>query len=406
LTPIQHQQTARSPSHHRSLPRTGIWLLVTVLLFSIADWMLLWMLPRLRLSFATGVEILPPLAASVLARVLLLWALGAALLLAQAGVIAQTVRGMSARRRRSAQPRLSHAAAPAHTKALVLAFLTLNVALSAVQIDAYILEPLWVRTTRLTLSFEHLDPDARPVRVVHLTDLHIERSSYREAKIVRQVNALQPDLIVFTGDYLNLSRLHDPVSAAQWRQFVAQLEAPYGIVAVRGTVEPSHESMAWLVEGTSVTWLEQETKTIEVRGQRVALVGVACSHDQELDTARLDQALNDEAEAPQRTFRLLLYHSPDLIREAAEREIDLYLSGHTHGGQLRLPFLGPIVTGSRYGRRYVAGLFQQPADPGRTGAHKVTWMYNSRGLGLEGRGMPRARFLCPPEIVSIELRGR
>jgi predicted MPP superfamily phosphohydrolase len=259
-------------------------------------------------------------------------------------------------------------------------------------------EPQWVQTTRLEFPSDQLDPDAPPVRIVHLTDLHIEQNSYREATIVRKVNAFKPDLIVFTGDYLNLSHLHDPMSADHWRQLVSQLEAPYGKYAVRGTVEPTPESMAWLIEGTDVIWLEQKTKTIDIRGQKVTLIGVACSHDLELDAARLSQALNGAPETADDTFSLLLYHSPDLIKETAAYRIDLYVSGHTHGGQLRLPFVGPIATGSAYGRRYVAGLFKAPQGD--------TWMYNSRGLGLEGSGMPRARFLCRPEIVQIQLTGR
>ena len=259
----------------------------------------------------------PPLAASVLARLLLLWALGTALLFAQAGVIARARAYTATRIKWLARQHPPHSTVPVQSQALAIVFLILNLAFSAVQFDAYVLEPLWVQTTDLTLSFDQLDPNAPPVRVVHLTDLHIERNSYREATIIRKVNALQPDLIVFTGDYLNLSRLHDPVSAAHWRQFVSQLEAPYGIYAVRGTVEPSLESMAWLVEGTDITWLEQETKTLDVRGQKVTLIGVACSHDLELDTARLDLALKGAPEAPPGTFRLLLYHSPDMIREAA-----------------------------------------------------------------------------------------
>jgi hypothetical protein len=124
----------------------------------------------------------------------------------------------------------------------------------------------------------------------------------------------------------------------------------------------------------------------------VTLVGVACSHQQDVDAARLEQAL---AGIPEDDFTLLLFHSPDLIREATKRRIDLYLGGHTHGGQLRLPVIGPIVTHSRYGRQYAAGQFTE-GD---------TTMYISRGLGFEGGSLPRARFLCRPEIVSIELRG-
>jgi predicted MPP superfamily phosphohydrolase len=108
--------------------------------------------------------------------------------------------------------------------------------------------------------------------------------------------------------------------------------------------------------------------------------------------ARLIQAMDG---VPAGAFTLLAYHSPDLIREATERQVDLYLGGHTHGGQLRLPFYGAIVTCSIYGKQYESGLFVEDG----------TAMYISRGVGFEGGGMPRARFLCRPEIVSIELSG-
>jgi predicted MPP superfamily phosphohydrolase len=89
------------------------------------------------------------------------------------------------------------------------------------------------------------------------------------------------------------------------------------------------------------------------------------------------------------------YHSPDLIEAASERGIDLYLAGHTHGGQIRLPLYGAIATSSIYYKEYEAGLFQL----GRT------YLYVSRGLGLEGASAPRARFLCRPEVAVHMLRG-
>jgi len=342
-----------------------------LLLFCLADWSLLLALPRLRLSFAT--EIRPPLIVSVVVRLFLFWGLVAVEMLARWQELRRGVK--------------------VGTHTATLAFLILNLGFSAVQVDAYVVEPLLVETTRLSLTFDDLDPQLPPVHVVHLTDAHIERNSYREATIVEKVNTLQPDIIVLTGDYLNLSRLRDPTSAAHFREFVGQLRAPYGIYAVRGSVEPTLESMVWLVEGTDVVWLEQESVTVNVRGQQVTLVGAACSHRQTQDIARLRAAM---AGIPDEAFTMLLYHSPDLILEAAEHQVDLYLGGHTHGGQLCLPFLGPIVTGSIYGKKYASGLSKE-GD---------TRMYISRGLGFEGGGMPRARFLCRPEIVSIELEGK
>jgi len=341
-----------------------------LLLFCLADGGLLLALPWLRLSFSTEIGL--PLLASALVRLLLFW--GGAWV----GMIARW-----RRERRGMEKPL---------RSVVALFVLCNVLFTAVQVDAYVVEPLWVETTHLSLQFADLDPALPPVRVVQISDTHIERSSYREASVLKRVSALQPDIIVLTGDYLNLSRLSDPQSVADFRAFVTQLHAPYGVYAVRGSVEPTHPSMARLVEGTGVVWLEQERATVEVRGQEVTLVGVACSHSRQRDGARLEAAMRG---VPDDRFTLLLYHSPDLIHEAAELEVDLYMGGHTHGGQLRLPFYGAMVTGSIYGRRYVSGLFEEGN----------TRMLISRGIGFEGGSMPRARFLCRPEIVALDLGG-
>ena len=360
--------TSRQPV---TWPRAGP-LLASLLfvLFCLSDWLLLRILPHLQLSFAPALGL--PLAASLLVRSCVFAALSGAILLA--------------RRKRRA---VGGERAP---RSAVLLFVFLNLGFSLVQVDAYVVEPLLVETTEIKLEYGQLDPALPPVRLVHLTDTHIERSSFREEEIVRKVNALRPDLIVFTGDYLNLSYLHDPAAAEQFGRFVARLQAPYGIYAVRGTVEPVPGMMADLIRDTGIVWLEQEAVTIEVRGQALTLVGVACSHEPEVDAARLAQSLEG---IPEGDLTVLLYHSPDLILEASERQVDLVLSGHTHGGQIRLPVLGPVVTFSRYGRKYASGLFQEGG----------TIMYVSRGLGFEGGSLPRARFLCRPEIVSIELTG-
>lgn len=93
--------------------------------------------------------------------------------------------------------------------------------------------------------------------------------------------------------------------------------------------------------------------------------------------------------------KILLYHSPDLAPEAAELGIDLQLSGHTHGGQVRLPFYGAVITGSLYGKAL---------EVGRRQIGSLT-LYVTRGLGMEGAGAPRVRFLCPPEIILWEMDG-
>jgi predicted MPP superfamily phosphohydrolase len=100
--------------------------------------------------------------------------------------------------------------------------------------------------------------------------------------------------------------------------------------------------------------------------------------------------------APNFVPQILLYHAPDLMPEATEKGIDLYLCGHTHGGQVRLPWIGAIWTSSQYGKQYEMGHYHQSR----------TNLYVSRGIGLEGLSAPRIRFLAPPEITLITLQGK
>jgi predicted MPP superfamily phosphohydrolase len=101
------------------------------------------------------------------------------------------------------------------------------------------------------------------------------------------------------------------------------------------------------------------------------------------------------ATTPPGAYTILLYHTPDLAEAAAAAGVDLYLAGHTHGGQIRLPWYGALTTSSAYGKRFEAGLYQVD----------LMSLYVSRGIGLEGLRLPRARFLCPPEIIVIDMIG-
>jgi hypothetical protein len=102
----------------------------------------------------------------------------------------------------------------------------------------------------------------------------------------------------------------------------------------------------------------------------------------------LDQALTG---VDPDAFRLMLAHSPDIMPDAVEEKIDLVLAGHTHGGQVRFPFVGATVCPSRYGTRYAAGLYRE----GRT------TLYVNRGLGTVRFPV---RFLCRPELALLTLR--
>lgn len=271
------------------------------------------------------------------------------------------------------------------------------VEISNFALTGYLLESLWgepfrVTVTRLTLKSPKLR-GAPPLRVMHLSDLHIERLTLRERKVLKLIDQLRPDVIVYTGDLINFSYLDDDCARADCRAFLSQLRAPLGVYAVTGTplIDTPEIVEEVYADQHHIHLLRNEAVTIEGYPQ-VHILGLTCTHDNALDQPKLDRV---RVNVPEDKFTLLLYHSPDLMPAAAECGLDLYVCGHTHGGQVRLPIFGALVTSSLYGKRYEMGRYVE----------KDTTLYVSRGLGLEGKGAPRMRFLCPPEIELFELRG-
>jgi uncharacterized protein len=254
-------------------------------------------------------------------------------------------------------------------------------------------EPHAVHVTHQRLSSDKLPPGTR-LRVLHLADLHVERLSPRERQLNRLINDLRPDVIVFTGDFLSLSAVHHPESWADVRSLVSGWHAPLGVFVVSGSGpvdEP--EVLARILEGMPhVRCLHDERVVLGEARTQIDLLGLDCSHRPHVDGPKLARLM---AEAPSSRFALLLYHSPDLAPEAEELGVDLMLSGHTHGGQVRLPWFGALYASSLYGKRYEAGRYALGRGT----------LYVSRGIGMEGKGAPRVRFLCPPEIVLWEIEG-
>ena len=264
--------------------------------------------------------------------------------------------------------------------------------LSGLAVYGCVVEPFRLTLTRLEVSNPKLSGLPRPLRLLHLSDLHMERPTPRDERVLALAAELAPDLILLTGDYLNLSYTEDDAAIAHARRWLSRLHAPLGVYAVLGTPEVDVRRRADDVfADTGVRLLGNEIVGVAVGGQQIALVGVTCERDLSVDRCGLEAALR---QVPQGAFSILLYHMPDLMPEAAARGIDLYLTGHTHGGQWRLPGYGAVITSSAFGKRYEMGLYVEGQ----------THLYVSRGLGLEGLAAPRARFLCPPEAVLVTLK--
>jgi hypothetical protein len=255
------------------------------------------------------------------------------------------------------------------------------------------IEPFKLSLTTLLVSTDRLAPDTAPVRLLHISDLHVEYLTKRETHVLELVAEAQPDLIAISGDYVNLSNNRDPKTLTQVHDLLSQITAPYGVYAVLGSPPVDlRETVVPLFDDLPIVLMRGEWQKVEVgNGRFLTIIGLDCTHNLPVDRERLAKLVQT---APNHSPQLLLFHSPEIMPEAAEHGIDLYLCGHTHGGQVRLPLIGPLLTSSQLGRRFVMGLYKM----GRT------HLYISRGIGLEGLSAPRVRFLCPPEMTLVTIK--
>lgn len=261
-------------------------------------------------------------------------------------------------------------------------------------------EPFRLTVSHLTITTPHLAADAPPIRLLHLSDFHVERLTRRENEVLAHIQQLQPDLIVISGDFLNLSYVHDATARAEVQKLLRQITAPHGVYAVLGspTVD-DRRTVPPLLQEMPLRLLRDEWITVKLDEERqLDILGMDCSHELGPDGEKLARLVQKPGYSAHPGFSqptLFLYHSPELMPQASQHGFDLYLCGHTHGGQIRLPLVGPVFTSSQLGREYVMGHYVR----GRTN------LYISRGIGLEGLSAPRIRFLCPPEIILVTIVG-
>ncbi len=254
---------------------------------------------------------------------------------------------------------------------------------------------------------------ARPLRLLHLTDLHLTPADRSRVAWVRSLAALEPDLVIDTGD--NLAGLDAVPTALDALEpllerpgaFVLGSNDYYGPVPknpfgyfsrpsevkVRAPRLPTPE----LVRGlTSAGWVDLTNRRDEltVRGHRLRLVGVDDPH---LRRDRMPPSWGDGGAGG---LRMGVTHAPyrRVLDTMTDEGNDLVLAGHTHGGQVCVPFAGALVTNCDLPRRYAKGLHQW-ASGGRS-----SWLHVSAGVGTS----PYApiRFACPPEATLLTLVGR
>ena len=222
-----------------------------------------------------------------------------------------------------------------------------------------------------------------PVRLVQISDLHLSEFNDYFTAVAARVSTLAPDLVVLTGDYLEEERNIRGVL-----EFLKQLRARHGIFAVQGNWEYwsrlEGENLRRHFAGAGVRLLINEAHEVEIGSHPLTILGL----DYPSSTDHLLQL--QQQHDPERT-NLLLSHVPAFAHEQLGAGIDLILSGHTHGGQVRLPAIPPFYL-PRYSGRFVAGLYH-------VSQHRIP-LYVSRGIGTS---LLPVRFLCRPEMTLFEI---
>jgi predicted MPP superfamily phosphohydrolase len=244
-----------------------------------------------------------------------------------------------------------------------------------------LLEPFMPQRTDISIKLPNL---GGKMTLAQLSDFHAgprvaTQIITRAIDIARDAN---PDIVIITGDFVSYKAKYAPIVLTELKR----LNPPLGIWACLGNHDhwAGREAVLAQLEKAGINVLSNRGTTIEHRGARFFLCGVDDIWEGADD---LSAALADH---PPNIPTVLLCHNPDFIYTAARHKVDLMLSGHTHGGQVRLPFLGAPIVPSEYGDRFAQGY------------HRVegTQLYVNRGIGVI---TPPIRFGVPPEVTVITM---
>jgi uncharacterized protein len=241
-------------------------------------------------------------------------------------------------------------------------------------------DALKIRTTHWSVKVAGLPPALDGLSILHLTDLHLApaygRRFFEKAIDIALASGTEPDLVAITGDFID-----DDAAIAWIDPILGRLRGRFGQFAILGNHDYRHDfrGLRRALRLAGFKTLEGRWTTLEIAGARLAIGGTTAPWGKDLA----------KRPVPPADAYLLLSHSPDQVYRADGLGIDLMLCGHNHGGQVRLPIVGPVLMPSQYSRRFDRGFFRV----GRT------MMFVGQGLGAKDP----LRIGCPPEIARITL---
>ncbi len=280
-------------------------------------------------------------------------------------------------------------------------FWILLMAALALMVWASFIEPHWYRLKRIKIPNQR--KINKPISILHLSDIHFVKNPGSKRQFFQKLSMLNPDLIFLTGDIIDNN---DGIDTAV--QMISGLRARYGTILVLGNHD--YYNYQWIdnvryhlglsktamlrnnvprfvseFKKIGVHVLVNESMKLDVHGTPVFIAGMDDPVTQKIDFERTLHGMGPQS------LNILLAHHLDALLKLSHHGIDFVFSGHTHGGQIRFPLLGPLVCETKLPRRYVDGLHH----------YQGMTVFVSRGLGAGRSLFPR--FLCRPEAILFEI---
>jgi uncharacterized protein len=255
--------------------------------------------------------------------------------------------------------------------------------------NGFWIEPARLTITRRDIPCQNLPPGLDGMRIGLLADIHFRPDDDAELleKAVAQIQREKLDLIALAGDYMS----NDPKVLGPMLSCLEKLKAAHGVFGVMGNHDGwsgNATAIKQQFEKAGISFLINQHSLLTVRGESLAIAGTDFVWLGKPDPVRTLKGISAK------TPVLALVHEPDYFDTmSAQRDILLQVSGHSHGGQCRIPVLDIPPKTVKYGKKYVYGAYEKGDSS----------LFVTRGVGTTG---PRVRFACPPELAILTLRGK
>jgi len=252
----------------------------------------------------------------------------------------------------------------------------------ALGIYSVFIEPNKLEITNYTIQDESL----QGIKIVFASDFHIKPNQQKRLeKIVALINLQNPDLVLSAGDFVCGHLKHTTMPPEDIAKGLGKIKSKYGIYTTLGNHDLWHDVQEFTkaLENNNIKVLNNSNKKLLINGKTLYIAGIQYKPENML---QISKAIENTQKPT-----IMLTHSPDEFKKIPQDYINLILAGHTHGGQIRIPFIGPLFTASSYGDKYAKGFIEEDGKK----------MITTTGIGTS---ILPIRFNCQPEIVVIEFK--